>query len=448
MRAWIDLMMANMTYRDSLRKHWKSCFLRKTMGYPMPKPEVCGRKRRSCDQCATSKRACNFESPCSTCSSKGSSCSYQRMSPQQMTAISSCDTSWIDEAPILGQLDHWPESDSESTKTTNHPESLPLPTPLTMAPLISPNYPSLILQQAARWTYLRTYETESFEFLLNMAPCNGLDRTFNFQTSSEKGHGNWQSDNFMISEDLLDINSCQWQDSKDPTHVIRVAEWLFDPLLPQTKKICEKLLLSSGQAGAGTNSRTQSLTEECIEFFNPRNIHRLLGLYWKRWHWNCPIIHPSSFEPTQAPAELIMVMTLIGACVSEDAQDVQMARKWLDSAERLIFSLPWLSQENSGSHMDISLTQDTKLGLLQTAILISVLQTWEGSDLARSRIRKCRYPYVAQASQDLVIVDFTAISHPWGDFIFEEQLIRYGFIASVPLFSCSLAKLWRANPAA
>ncbi|EHK22084.1 uncharacterized protein TRIVIDRAFT_151205, partial [Trichoderma virens Gv29-8] len=67
------------TRRDSLRKHWKTCVFREAIGHPIPSPELRGRKRRACDQCAISKRACNVELPCGTCSLKGSSCSYRRM---------------------------------------------------------------------------------------------------------------------------------------------------------------------------------------------------------------------------------------------------------------------------------------------------------------------------------------------------------------------------------
>ncbi|PTB49680.1 hypothetical protein M431DRAFT_67740, partial [Trichoderma harzianum CBS 226.95] len=68
------------TRRDSLRKHWKTCLLRKAAGHSVPNPATRGRKRRACDQCASSKRACDFNSPCGTCSVRGSSCSYCRMS--------------------------------------------------------------------------------------------------------------------------------------------------------------------------------------------------------------------------------------------------------------------------------------------------------------------------------------------------------------------------------
>jgi hypothetical protein len=330
----------------------------------------------------------------------------------------------------------------EVTMTASNP-TLSL-SPLTSTALMSSsvplNYPRLVSQQGGRWFYFQAFETERFEFLLNFTTYDGIESSFNFLTSSEKQSGIWHSDSLLTIDDLLDINydlsNSQRVGSEKSSYSNRIMECIFDPLPPQTRAICEKLLRLLSIDGAVTNDRAQLFDEMCLEFFNPMNLRRLLNTYWKRWHRHCPIIHPPSFDPSQAPAELILAMVLIGACVSKDSQDANYARKLLDCAERLIFELPWLSREIGSNQTDASLTRGTKLRLLQAAIIMCSLQTWEGSDKAKARIRKLRYPYVAQACQELVYsqpgeqigIGLAATLQHWDEFIIEEQIIRYELI--------------------
>ncbi|RFU82006.1 zinc finger, c2h2 type domain containing [Trichoderma arundinaceum] len=363
--------------------------------------------------------------------------------------LSSYDFHWIDDDTIdFETLQCLTEADGATMVPVKSTLSLSSLTPTALTSSSIPlNYPRLVSQQGGRWLYFQAFESEHFEFLLNFTTYDGLNNAFNFQTSSEKGSDTWHFDNLLTIDDLLDIDysfsSKRTKDSEKSSRASRTMEWLFDPLLPQTKAICEKLLRLPGIDGTIADDHMQSLDEQCLEFFNPLNLRRLLDTYWKRWHRNCPIIHPPSFNPSQAPTELVIAMALIGACVSTDPQDAKNARKWLDPAERLIFALPWLSRENDNNQIDLSLTRDVKLRFLQTAILICVLQTWEGSDKAKARVRKLRYPYVAQASQELVYsrpgerigADLAATLQHWNEFILEEQIIRYeAILFLMPVF--------------
>ncbi|KAM0251714.1 hypothetical protein ACHAQJ_008035 [Trichoderma viride] len=315
-------------------------------------------------------------------------------------------------------------SPASSTPTTLVPSSIPL------------NHPRVFSQQSGRWLYFQAFETERFEFLFNFTTYDGLESSFNFLTSSEKKSGNWHFDNLSTIDDLLYVNydfiNNRIEGFEKSGYASRTMECLYNLLLPQTRAICEMLLHLPSIDGTETNGCAQLFDEKCLEFFSPPNILRLLDTYWKKWHRHCPIIHPPSFDPSQAPPELVLVMVLIGACVSKDAQDAKYARKWLDRAERLIFELPWLSQDNHNNQTDHPLTRNTKLRLLQTTIIMCALQTWEGSDKAKTRVRKLRYHYVAQASQELVYsqpgeqigTDLAATLRHWDEFIIEEQLIR------------------------
>ncbi|KAH7110285.1 hypothetical protein EDB81DRAFT_672204 [Dactylonectria macrodidyma] len=151
------------------------------------------------------------------------------------------------------------------------------------------------------------------------------------------------------------------------------VELLFDPLLTQAKAIWEKLLYSSQPSTHGLVFDDQGTTNQCIELFNPKNLRRLLNTYWTRWHYHCPIIHRASLDLAHIPTEMIMVMCLLGACVSLDSSDAEKARQWLDPTEAFIFSLPWLSRDKAAGETVSQMSCVTKLRLLQTGLLICVL---------------------------------------------------------------------------
>jgi hypothetical protein len=45
----------------------------------MPKSHQGGKHKRACDSCASIRKACNGEHPCSECNHRGRPCSYQRL---------------------------------------------------------------------------------------------------------------------------------------------------------------------------------------------------------------------------------------------------------------------------------------------------------------------------------------------------------------------------------
>lgn len=67
------------TYSDVLRKHMKTCSARISQGFQMPITGCPGKKVHACDQCAGTKKACSSGWPCSGCTAKGRSCTYERL---------------------------------------------------------------------------------------------------------------------------------------------------------------------------------------------------------------------------------------------------------------------------------------------------------------------------------------------------------------------------------
>ncbi|KAL7931664.1 hypothetical protein V8C35DRAFT_329339 [Trichoderma chlorosporum] len=321
---------------------------------------------------------------------------------------------------------------SPSTALPAHPS-------LTLSPNFL-SYPWSIAQQCSRGYSFQAFEAERFEYILNFTSQEGIG-VFNFLTSAEKGTDNWHLDNVFTIDDMLvfdyEAGSKQMQDLEEGSRATTTLDWLFDSLLPQTQAICEMLLKLPARFDALTlGDHDETLEQQCLDFFNPLNLRRFLDSYWKRWHRHCPIIHPSSFNPSQAPPELLLAMVLLGACFTKSPEDRQNARKWLEPAERLVFALPWLSRGTQGGRADPVLTRYNKLRILQSAILVCVLQTWEGSDEAKERIRRLRYSYVARAYQELsssppierIGIDLAATLQHWHEFILEEEIIRTKYV--------------------
>ncbi|CAG9977246.1 unnamed protein product, partial [Clonostachys byssicola] len=447
---------------DSLRKHLRSCLLRKVTGEPMPDPESRGRKRRACYNCSSSKRACSFDAPCKTCVRKGLSCSYPEPTSNLNANLSrDCRDLWggTDELPESAEesldagraVSRMAEEDpdlhachasaaevgtSDQTGTqTNAPSALtPLSWPVSFQrdhQLDSPGSYPQVLNYIVGSCYL---ENERFEFLMNFDTGAGIRRVFNFVTSVEVSCSIFDLDVAFQPADSErhDVSNVCGQGPVDPVDLVQSVEWLYDPLLPQSKAVWEKLLGISQIGSTGPVFTNRSEADECIKLFNPKSLRILLSEYWNSWHHHCPIIHRPSLDLLDIPVEMMIAMCLLGACSSPEGGDAIKAQKWLDATETLVFSIPWLSRTEVKGISEPTETRLTKVRLLQTALLVCVLQTWEGTESARLRVRELRYPFLVQASRELRTVGLDLENSPeifetqfdWEEFIIEEQLTR------------------------
>lgn len=139
--------------------------------------------------------------------------------------------------------------------------------------------------------------------------------------------------------------------------------------------------------------------EMSLEFFNPYNLEEHLKQYWDRWAPHCPMIHKPSFDVQHVRSELLLVMIIAGALHSSDTQVVRHARSWLDVAERVIFQHPFLSGVKGHAwNEETEISPREELDMLQSALLISVLQNFEGSPESRKAIRQRQYNNVILVS--------------------------------------------------
>lgn len=390
-------------FRDTLRRHWKSCVARKSTGISIPEHQQPGRKKQACDNCADVKQACDGSYPCQRCLLKGLTCSVSRLlrylSGLPSRDIAAADTQFSDD-PSRAGWDLFRDTESEFAMPDPVSWGADNTFSMTSVEIDDPSTNQVQLFYAANFE-ASVLVLDSFDFLWHFTTCSGLNNSFNYLTSrdcrqsglsSEKTPESLNSFTTMTNSNLLIDNN----------HVHSMPgtmKWIFHPLFPRAKEILEALCCNSLEKH---NRRVPSIQdmfdEKCIEFFNPINIERFLDLYWTRWHPNCPILHRFSFNITKIPMELLLVMALTGALMSSQSQDLMDARLWLDATEQLVFRSPWLSGEEVMSSQDVERSHLKEIRTLQSAVLICVLQVWEGTKTAKKRIRQRRYSSVVRVS--------------------------------------------------
>jgi hypothetical protein len=224
-------------------------------------------------------------------------------------------------------------------------------------------------------------------------------------TELETNVTNWPLNSFS-GDFNLPLSAAAGQRSS--TNISSFMDWLSHPLFSRTKGIWDALRqpMTPNLGGRIKNVDSKDRSDqECLEFFNPFNIEKFLNLFWNCWYCNCPVIHRPSFDALKAPMRLLLLVVLIGAFMSSEPQDKVTARQWLDPAEELVFEDEWLSGEAADRHDDESNDRlRSKLKTLQAALLICVLQNWEGTATARRRIRQRQYPSVIAVGRSSFIL--------------------------------------------
>ncbi|KAJ5350412.1 hypothetical protein N7541_008139 [Penicillium brevicompactum] len=205
-----------------------------------------------------------------------------------------------------------------------------------------------------------------------------------------------------------------------------------DPLSIKALELVESLrdIMTNKQNSDVITIEWSSATQtQCQEFFSPININRFLEYFWALWYPNCPIIHKPLFNPNNASPALLCVMLLVGACLSPTKNDAQRARKWLDSAEELIFRNECFrtTKTPSGATHNKEWLQG-----IQAGYLICSLQKREGPGATQARIRRYRHASMVTLARQM---GMATASHKsletncdpqtwWRQFAEEEELIR------------------------
>lgn len=153
-------------------------------------------------------------------------------------------------------------------------------------------------------------------------------------------------------------------------------------------------VINKNQDSIITISWTDSLNALSYEFFHPVKVERFLALFWSCWHPNWPVVHRPTFDPVTSQLGLLMAVLLIGACLSTDQRDRAIASIWLNTVEEIVFRNEAFSGAMCNNLKNNNLREvrlKNRLGILQGAYCVCLLQTWEGSKESKRRIRRDRY---------------------------------------------------------
>ncbi|KAL4900217.1 hypothetical protein BDW74DRAFT_188617 [Aspergillus multicolor] len=257
--------------------------------------------------------------------------------------------------------------------------------------------------------------------------------------TSENGMGTFLAPNVLRYRQNLILRHERTVGQIVKPSLLHVGSDEIDPLTARTFEIAHHFqTIITGKAKENIVNLTWTANIECLchSFFSAANITRFLEYFWALWYPNCPFVHRASFDPHVAPAALLCVMLLIGACLSPHPDDPQMARAWLDCVEELTFSDLSFSEEianASPSTQRYSLEEKKRrLEIMQAAYLVCSLQKREGSTEAKARVRRYRHATMVMLARNFGLVNASHrtldVDSPsetwWRQFAVEEASVR------------------------
>jgi hypothetical protein len=403
----------------------------------MPEPLPVGKKVTSCDQCAHSKKRCNRKFPCSTCAARHHTCTYERQMssshqtsmPHQADAPHSFDEGeyasdlevnydFEDDLNLTAPLslpnltdEDWLDLDWNVQLPVQVPVNDPTRNELHIGSLgqTSSNGP-LLLSSSSTSTSEGVRFRPSFDFLLNFTRGSGLKAIFNYkrcrspriatchisQSSSHHDDTTTESRISGSQEFCPRVSGSNVTSSQHRVTLVSLIESLDDPLFAQTKAIWDSFRISRVRSSLQSANDPEHTDERCLQFFCPKNLRKFTRLFWDEWYPHCPIIHKLTFNVLRAPVILLVPMVIIGACMSPTADEVSLAKEWLEFGEEIVFSSAILSAEpieRAASDVDIS-----PLRFIQPAYIICILLNWEGSDTMKRRVRHHHFAAVVSVS--------------------------------------------------
>ncbi|CBF81921.1 hypothetical protein AN5431.2 [Aspergillus nidulans FGSC A4] len=403
-------------FSDALRRHWKTCTARIAAGTEIPKRSLSGKRKQACDLCTERKRACSTGLPCSECAMRKAECTYHRVRSSTR---------------LRESLESAGRTPSETTNGGSTVQGV--------MEQIQAQAQGIVSHPQNRSTSI---QSPRFGFLANFTRANGLNEAYSYRSQpetinlsslpvKEKGGADGDGLQGATASDPFDcyineVESCLWSDTdtaQDPIEELLLAE-----KARQTWDSLQRILDSP------TAQQSRVTASEWFEFFSPANATRYLRFFWTRWYHHCPIVHKATFDINTCSHILLVAMCLIGACMSSQEIDHQMAKGFLDVMEDLIFSNPlFLESPRLGSSNENLLQTRENIQILQATCFMCLLQKWEGSSQAKLRMQRHRFTaFVAttramglsQARHPRIDLSSTVTFEAWNEYTLKAEMIR------------------------
>lgn len=132
------------------------------------------------------------------------------------------------------------------------------------------------------------------------------------------------------------------------------------------------------------------IEDECFALFGPSSLMKFTGEYWSTWHIHWTVIHKATFKISQVPPALVASLVLLATSYSPDSHIKELARRWADAVEILVFTDEYFGSTTLFAALDDVLLE-RRLRALQAGLAICVYQIYEGGAIASQRARRSRF---------------------------------------------------------
>lgn len=137
------------------------------------------------------------------------------------------------------------------------------------------------------------------------------------------------------------------------------------------------------------------LDSECASLFGPSSLMKSTEAYWSTWYIHWPVMHRATFQISRAPAALVASMVLLAASYASDAVTRELARRWADAVETMVFADEYFGSATVFSALNAACFE-RRLRALQAGHAMCIYQTFEGGPVARRRARRSRFNEVVE----------------------------------------------------
>ncbi|CAI7586145.1 unnamed protein product [Penicillium discolor] len=379
------------------RRHIKTCA--KKFNQPPPPAAKPGRKRQSCELCFFAKASCDRNLPCSRCRSLGRQCTF--VTQETPSRDSSCSA--------VGSLS---PSISTSRVTPTDSGSFSF-----LQHFANPSFQKdrLAIGETAKCSVRRNLETLNSHIEDALVPTDPMS-TF----------GN----DFQLTNFPFQIPSTLPSFTDD-----YLLQFSPDTLFPsklssQLSEIMTELVDTSKSMGLGSTGTLNALDfMELSTLLGVSNISASISAFFHSLHWHLPVVHFPTFDPGNISNPLLLAIFLSGATYTIPLDGGALPSGLFDVAEEYIFrkiaDLSTLASPKDQSHL-LSTVQ-----LLQSALIIEMLQFGQDNMQTRRRIRIVRHPCLVSTIRSLGIFQLKRGTAPtvcdertWRNLVAEEVCIR------------------------
>ncbi|PGH13350.1 hypothetical protein AJ80_06344 [Polytolypa hystricis UAMH7299] len=174
------------------------------------------------------------------------------------------------------------------------------------------------------------------------------------------------------------------------------SEPFFEEEAPWSTTLIQEMLAKAWTLGMDEIAALE-VSQRVRALLTTARIRKFIALYFRYWHVNCPIIHPTTFMPELMHPSIVASVVFMGAMYSDNPTEVYVAKRLLDLAELYIFSMPPFSTDlEIGRSFNVEPSGDegkAKLEYFQhvrAGCIILIVQYWGGNKQARDRMVETR----------------------------------------------------------